>query len=173
MERFVSAIRNSIQSENWYAALFLALAMPDICSKLEQPESGNSGPRYRAWFETYLSPVNTRDIMGQTVVFMSAGDCWALRCSLLHEGSDDIGEQRARETVSRFRFTTLGSHRIKINDVLERVYEGSSLLNINRIFAKYTHDSVTSGKPSKSRTSRLQRVNHAKERSTIQRLGKT
>ena len=92
--------------------------MPDICSKLEQPESGNSGPRYRAWFEKYLSPVNTVDIMGRTVVFMSAGDCWALRCSLLHEGSDDVGEQRARETISRFRFTTLGSHRTKIGDVL-------------------------------------------------------
>ncbi len=49
---------------------------------------------------------------------MTAGDCWALRCSLLHEGTDDVGEQRARETVARFRFTTLGSHRIKVEDVL-------------------------------------------------------
>lgn len=109
MERFVSAIRMSAQSQNWYAALFMALAMPDICSKLEQPESGSSGPRYKSWFEKYLLPVNTTESMGHRVVFMTPGDCWALRCSLLHEGSDDVGEQRAKETVSRFRFTTLGS----------------------------------------------------------------
>lgn len=56
--------------------------------------------------------------MGHEAIFMTSGDCWALRCSLLHEGSDDIGEQRARETLSRFRFTTLGVHHIRIDKVL-------------------------------------------------------
>lgn len=118
MHQLVAAIRTSISAENWYAALFLALAMPDICAKLEQPTSGSSGPRYRTWFDKYLSPLNTQNIMGREVMFMTAGDCWALRCSLLHEGTDDVGEQQARETVSRFRFTSLGSHRIKVEDVL-------------------------------------------------------
>ena len=118
MQQLIAAIRGSLQSENWHAALFLSLAIPDICSKLENPESGNSGPRYRAWFDRFLAPLNKTNIMGHEVTFMTAGDCWALRCSLLHEGTDDVGEQRARETISRFRFTTLGSHRIKIENVL-------------------------------------------------------
>ncbi|CAG0943683.1 hypothetical protein ANRL1_01446 [Anaerolineae bacterium] len=118
MNRFTSAIRTGIQTENLYAALFLALTMPDICSKLEHAESGSSGPRYRAWFERYLLPNYTMSIMGHKTVFMTSGDCWALRCSLFHEGSDDMGEQKAKETVSRFRFTTRDCHLIKINDVL-------------------------------------------------------
>ena len=118
MQQFVAAIRQSLQTENWHAALFLSLAMPDICAKLEEPASGNAGPRYRFWFDRYLASVNKINIMGHEVIFMTAGDCWALRCSLLHEGSDDVGEQRARETVSQFRFTTMGMHRIKIEKVL-------------------------------------------------------
>jgi hypothetical protein len=118
MKQFTSAIRSSLSSQNWYAALFLALATPDICAKLETPSSGISGPRYMAWFDRYLRSIYTIEIMGRQTVFMTAGDCWALRCSLLHEGSDDIGEQRAKETLSRFRFTTVGSHRIRIEQVL-------------------------------------------------------
>ena len=118
MQRFTSAIRTSIQSENWYAAIFLALTMPDICSKLETPTSGSSGPRYKAWFDKFLAGTYTSNIMGRESIFMTSGDCWALRCSLLHEGSDDIGQQNARETLARFHFTTLGSHRIRIDNVL-------------------------------------------------------
>jgi hypothetical protein len=131
MLQFVAAIRQSLQAENWHAALFLSLAMPDICAKLETPESGNAGPRYRCWFDKYLASVNKTNIMGHEVTFMTAGDCWALRCSLLHEGSDDVGEQRARETVSKFRFTTMGMHRIKIEEVL--------VLNVARFCEEVCH----------------------------------
>jgi len=118
MKRLTSAVRDSLKAQNWYGALFLTLALPDICTKLESPNSGSSGPRYRAWFDRYLRAVYTRDIMGRQTVFMTAGDCWALRCSVLHEGTDDVGEQRSRETLARFRFTTKGSHRIRIENVL-------------------------------------------------------
>lgn len=118
MNRFTNAIRSSVQSANWYAALFMALTMPDICSKLELPTSGNSGPRYRDWFDKYLATTYTSSIGEREMVFMTSGDCWALRCSLLHEGSDDIGEQRAREILTRFRFTAHGSHRLRVDSIL-------------------------------------------------------
>lgn len=59
MQRFTSAIRASVREENWFSALFLALAMPDICSTLESPPTGKrdggTGRRYRGWFERYLN----------------------------------------------------------------------------------------------------------------------
>jgi hypothetical protein len=116
MNRFTDAIRQCLASQNWYAALFMALAMPDICSKLEHPSSSNSGLRYREWFDKYLGPVYTVNIMESRVEFMNGGDCWALRCSMLHEGSHNVGEQKARETLSRFRFTSLNHHRVRLND---------------------------------------------------------
>ncbi|WP_210510186.1 hypothetical protein [Pantoea ananatis] len=53
MERFVSAIRKSSGDKNWFGALFMALAMPDICGALETPEVRN-GVRYRRWFDENL-----------------------------------------------------------------------------------------------------------------------
>ncbi|GAA4878741.1 hypothetical protein [Ferrimonas pelagia] len=118
MDRFTSAVRKNIESKNWYGALFLALTMPDICGKLAYPEIEFAGQRYKKWFDANLAEVNKANIMGNEVVFLTATDCWALRCSLLHQGTDNITDQRAQEIISKFEFTTMGMHRIKINSVL-------------------------------------------------------
>ena len=101
-----------------HAALYLSLTMPDICSKLENPASAGSGQRYTDWYDRFLLPINTANIQGHDVVFMTSGDCWALRCAVLHEGSDDVRKQRAKDVISKFRFTSLPMHRIKANDAL-------------------------------------------------------
>jgi len=36
--------------------------------------------------------------------FLSSSDCYALRCALLHEGREEIVEQRARDALDRFHF---------------------------------------------------------------------
>lgn len=117
MQQFVISIRNSLKDKNWHAALFLTLSMPDICSKLETPEV-NGGLRYRAWFDRYLASVNMNSIRGTKTIFMSAGDCYALRCAILHEGNGDVSEHRACQTVTNFRFTTMALHRVKNGNVL-------------------------------------------------------
>ena len=43
-------------------------------------------------------------------VFLSGEDCYALRCSLLHEGSDIISKQLCREVLDSFLFLTTGNH---------------------------------------------------------------
>ena len=118
MDRFISSIRKNIETENWFGALFTALTMPDICGKMAYPETKYSGPRYKKWFDENLANVNKTVINGTEVVFLTATDCWALRCSLLHQGTDDITEQKAQEIISKFEFTTMNMHRIKINNVL-------------------------------------------------------
>jgi hypothetical protein len=118
MDRFVASIRKNIETENWYAALFIALTMPDICGKMAYPDIEYSGPRYKKWFDGNLADINKTDIMGTEVVFLTATDCWALRCSLLHQGTDDITEQKAQDIISKFEFTTMNMHRIKINNIL-------------------------------------------------------
>lgn len=54
MQRFVDSIRKSVNDKNWFAAIFMALAMPDVCGSLETPGTGNVGERYRRWFNIYL-----------------------------------------------------------------------------------------------------------------------
>ncbi len=36
--------------------------------------------------------------------FLTSADCYALRCAYLHEGSDDVKNQKAREILEQFRF---------------------------------------------------------------------
>ena len=102
------ALKNSLEQENWYASVILALTLPDICGNIEYPGE-YSGARYKKWCEKYLEPKYTHQVgttqMGYVHKFLSASDCYALRCALLHEGSDDISEQRARESLDRFHFT--------------------------------------------------------------------
>jgi len=118
MERFISSIRDNIKNENWYGTIFMSLTMPDICGAMSYPDIEHSGPRYKKWFNENLADINKTNIMGTEIVFLTASDCWALRCSLLHAGTDDITGQRAQEILSKFAFTTLGSHRIRTDNVL-------------------------------------------------------
>lgn len=117
VKKFTDAIRLSIKNCNWYAAIFIALTMPDVCGKLEQPEK-ESKERYIEWYNRYLLKINTMVLSNEEHVFLTGRDCYALRCSILHEGSEDISRQRAREVLSKIYITTLGSHRIKTDDVL-------------------------------------------------------
>jgi hypothetical protein len=108
MESLTHALKSSLEQHNWYASVILALTLPDICGKIEFPDE-YSGARYKKWCKKYLEPKYTRQIgpkrMGSIHTFLSGDDCYALRCALLHEGSDDITEQRARESLDRFHFT--------------------------------------------------------------------
>ncbi len=58
MEQFSNAIRNCLDSQNWYGALFISLAVPDICGNITYPELRGQGfvkERYERWVEKYLS----------------------------------------------------------------------------------------------------------------------
>lgn len=105
MQELVTSVRNAIAQRNWYAALSLALALPDICGFLESPNDG-SQRRYVAWCDQFLLPRYTRAIgpNREQHVFLSGQDCYALRCAFLHEGSDDVTRQRARQALESFVF---------------------------------------------------------------------
>ena len=42
MQRFTSAIEQALADKNWYGALTLALTLPDICGKMENPQERSS-----------------------------------------------------------------------------------------------------------------------------------
>jgi hypothetical protein len=125
VQRFTTSIEQSVQTGNWFAALFLALAMPDICAALEQPDRP-VGERYKDWFQRYL-----REIYNPSTIFemiqatapetlanmpltaiqslkatappaeaaFTAEDCYRLRCKCLHQGLPE------RTRAERVHFT--------------------------------------------------------------------
>jgi len=108
MQNFIEATKKAIDNENWYAALALALSMPDICGRLEDPTKGSKA-RFVGWFDRYLllhykgTVGPGPDIAPHT--FLSGEDCYALRCAYLHQGKFQIEDQRAQQALARFSFT--------------------------------------------------------------------
>jgi len=124
IEDYVEAVRAAVAAENWFAALPLALTLPDICGWLEDP-SATSRQRYVRWFDRFLLPTYSLSTgAGQPpMVFLSGNDCYALRCAFLHEGRDDVSHQEAQEVVQRVFFTRPGGpavgHMNRHNDILQ------------------------------------------------------
>ncbi|MFH0887680.1 MAG: hypothetical protein V1871_00530 [Planctomycetota bacterium] len=111
MKRFTDAIRKAIHDENWFAGLFLALCMPDICGSLEKPDVP-VGERYKAWFNDNLSQKYSPRF--------SADDCFYFRCSCLHQGFDS----HEKLTTDRIHFITppprgIMAHLNMLNNILQ------------------------------------------------------
>jgi hypothetical protein len=81
----------------------LALTLPDICGKLQDPKTG-SETRYRAWWDKYLLAKYAPPDAPLGIKFLTSGDVYALRCSYLHEGGDNISNQRVQEALTNFMF---------------------------------------------------------------------
>lgn len=107
MKRFINSIRLSLESANWYSALTTALTLPDVCGRLDTPNEG-VGQRYKRWFSEWMLHNYKHEVGAdrEEVTFLSGSDCYALRCSYLHEGGSDITQQNAREALSNFHFIT-------------------------------------------------------------------
>jgi hypothetical protein len=106
LQSFIDAVRKAAAHQNWVAALITAIALPDICGWLENPES-SSRSRYAAWFDHFMADEYTGILGGRPRrkhVFLSGSDCFALRCAILHEGTSSTDRQRVRRALARFRF---------------------------------------------------------------------
>lgn len=140
MERFTSSIEASLKEKNWFAALFLALALPDICSALEtNTPDKNVGARYKDWFNRFLKDkyapdgvpeipgwivdefkrrLNIDEIPPQSAAHFTAEDCWLFRCKCLHQG---LPERAAKDRVHFTAPMTNGHavHQNVFDDVLQ------------------------------------------------------
>ena len=103
MQHLLEATKKALSDENWYAALTLALNLPDICGRLENPKR-KSQERYEAWYSRFVEHVFNFKFSEETHCFLTAADCYALRCAFLHQGEFEIEDQRAREVLTRITF---------------------------------------------------------------------
>lgn len=108
MNNFIEAVKLSLETQNWYSALILGLTLPDICGRLKSPDKG-SKERYIDWFDTYIKDNFTfkrphlhysfkADIfieIPHDVISLTGNDCYALRCSYLHEDREEIEQQKS------------------------------------------------------------------------------
>src|SRR5689334_3494550 len=109
MRVLLDSVSKALQDKNWHAALFIALAVPDIAGRITTPGAG-SKKRSIEWFERYVGRKYSGTVGAEVGpnalkwVFLSGQDFYALRCAVLHEGRDDISEQSCQSALSRFHF---------------------------------------------------------------------
>lgn len=121
MNRFTTAISRSIEESNWYSALFMALTMPDICARLESENNRTNGLKYAKWFDTFMGGKysHVHPLTKERVVFMDGDACYALRCSMLHQGEADLTSQKVKSFLSSIHFTTTSGHCNRVNGILQ------------------------------------------------------
>jgi hypothetical protein len=107
MQHLIDATRQAVQQKNWYAALSLALTMPDICGRIAYPNLRKaSKERVVQWFDHYLAHLYVAGF--NNMATMKGGDFYALRCAYLHQGEFELEEQNARKILNRFHLTVPG-----------------------------------------------------------------
>ncbi|MCT4377647.1 hypothetical protein EFM21_00440 [Leuconostoc falkenbergense] len=115
---FLNDMQSCIEKGQYYAALTVALTLPDICASLDKNSFGNPpGERYEKWMNQYFIHQNNYDQS------LNAKDFYKLRCAYIHAGTDNISKE-SNPILSRVRFT-YGSnaiHRVGIQYSTENIF---------------------------------------------------
>lgn len=131
MQNILDSIDVALGNKNFYVALFVSLTLPDICVTLEHGKT--TGGQYASWFDTHLT---------KYAGFLSGNDCYALRCALLHQGKDNITDQKKKEVLEHYVFLTKGAHCNLMKDCIINGVKTSFLqLNVER-FCRDMHEAT-------------------------------
>lgn len=121
MHHLIESVKKSLRDKNYLPALYLSITLPDICARIESDNNKTSEKKYIKWFDKYLAKTYKCEIGADKKehTFLTGGDLYALRCSLLHEGRLNIETQRAKEVHEKFMFTIGHPHLRQINSILQ------------------------------------------------------
>ncbi|MCK4096449.1 hypothetical protein HCY64_10390 [Acinetobacter radioresistens] len=103
MQQYLDSIRLSLATKNYFGAIAMALTLPDICASIEAENNETSREKYCAWFDSYLSQEYKipADDWSEEKVLFSAKECYAARCSFLHQGTNITSHQKVLKGVEK------------------------------------------------------------------------
>lgn len=101
VQAIIDSVHDALENECWIPALATALTLPDIMGQVEFPglidRRGKrlTGEQYKRWFTEHVlhhfADENGWDKEGNPInPYFSADMCYKLRCSILHQGANDI-----------------------------------------------------------------------------------
>ncbi|MBZ0270541.1 hypothetical protein K8I61_00780 [bacterium] len=93
MNELLNAINYAIAQDAYFAALFTALSVPDICGAIESVDGQATGMKYQDWFDRYVA---SKYAGWGGEIFLTGFDCYYFRCSLLHQGLTNHRKSRHR-----------------------------------------------------------------------------
>jgi len=98
----INEITKAIKNECYLPALALTLTLPDICAKVKYNTTGRSA--YIKWYDEYVKPLYfIKDEDSSKFLQFDGKLCYALRCSLLHEGNFELRDKKSKLIVDKFK----------------------------------------------------------------------
>lgn len=92
MLQLINDVDKALDAECYFAALSLALTLPDICGKAEYPEEKTT-KRYKDWYDEYIGVYEQcpcEQCKNMPMPYLSGEVVYSLRNSLLHQGTPNI-----------------------------------------------------------------------------------
>jgi hypothetical protein len=105
----IKEIRKAIECECYLSALVLSLTLPDICGKIKYPdfkdnkEKRQAAKQYKTWYDNYVKPLYYIDDEDAPEFQFDGTLCYALRCSLLHEGNFELKDRDEKTLIDGFK----------------------------------------------------------------------
>ncbi|QUR94351.1 hypothetical protein [Macrococcoides canis] len=89
---YQKSVRDCLENENYFGAILTSLILPEVCSKISYCNSKGVSTRYKEWLNTYFIPLIEDE--DETVRnYLNAKNIYALRCTIVHEGTSDVSRQ--------------------------------------------------------------------------------
>ena len=105
LQQLIDDMNNALSANCYFAALSIALMLPDICGKAEYPNIG-VGERYKAWYDEYVGqyevPPTQKDRPDVAQMpYLSGEVVYSLRNSFLHQGTPNIEPEKIKDEVNK------------------------------------------------------------------------
>lgn len=95
--KLIEDVERAIEHECYFAALALALTLPDICGKAEYPNDGDTA-RYIKWCREFVCGEQPRDDpRSGDMPYLSGEMLFNLRCCFLHQGTPSIDPSKIKD----------------------------------------------------------------------------
>lgn len=89
--KLIEEINAALSHDLYFAALSLALTLPDICGKAEYPDKGSTS-RYKLWYDEYIGQYEkSPSVEGvPDMPYLSGEIVYNFRSSLFHQGNPNL-----------------------------------------------------------------------------------
>ena len=91
INKLITEINEALSNNLYFAALSLALTLPDICGKAEYPEKGSTS-RYKLWYDEYIGKYEKGPSIDGVpdMPYLSGDIVYNFRSSLFHQGNPNL-----------------------------------------------------------------------------------
>lgn len=133
-----SEMIQTFQSGYFFAALSLALTIPDICGNKQYPEEKSGATRYAKWFNRYVAHLyrnanEDADVSDCDACYFDGDDCYQLRCVFLHEGTNAPHTERKKTIYHVAQFRVFSTEPGTGTDAIGKIWSDDESVIFNQV----------------------------------------